>query len=98
MEQVAPPIVDTDIAIRVGVLEKRFDTMDTRMTTIESTMKTVQDNTSDILAILTAAKGGWGFVMKHGPKLGYALVGIAISSGWISAETGHSIGTLFGLH
>lgn len=82
---------------RLGALEGRIDAMENHITKAVADSALAAANTTQILDVLTSAKSVAGFVRKHGPRAIAFGIGVLVAGGYVSAETGRSFLSIFGL-
>jgi hypothetical protein len=68
------------------------------MTTVETVATEARDNTAELLALATAARGIAGFAKKHGPRMIAFGTGIMTAAGMGNPAVWHFIGSFFGGH
>jgi len=84
------------LTTRVTLLENEMKELKTDMITVKTTLIHVEDNSSEILAFLTATKGIGAFFAKHGPRIVAFGFGIAASAGIVNPQVGTFIRMFFG--
>lgn len=78
-----------------GNLELRVSNLERRMGDVESKVETVVDNTTEILAVLTGAKGAVSFAKRHMPRVFIFVSGVASAAGVGNPNVWKFIGTFF---
>ena len=104
MEPNISPVVhvSADHGERIFALEGRMSSVEqaarnaaTLAATAAANAKVAADNTDEILAVLTTAKGAVGFVKKHGPRFVSFGVGIFAAFGYTNPKLNAVLHTIF---
>jgi hypothetical protein len=80
---------------RMSSVERAATSAATLAATAAANAKVAADNTDQILAFMTAAKGTVGFVKKHGPRFVAFGVGIMSAFGYSNPKLNAVLHTIF---
>lgn len=78
-------------------LDRRVTALEGQVAAMQTAVDKVASDTSEILSVLTAAKGVTGFFKKHGPRMIAFGTGIAVSAGFVDPKVGAFIRGFFGM-